>query len=68
VNNNNPYMKRVLLDFERRAKTGGIDLPVSLWFAISRGYDRLFDILAEKHPELNGCDTLGQTAMVSVLV
>jgi hypothetical protein len=66
--NNNEYMKQVLLDFEKRAKTvGRVDLPLSLWFAVRRRYDRLFDLLVERYPDPNECDEFGQTAMVSVL-
>ncbi|KAK2411610.1 potassium channel AKT1 [Trifolium repens] len=61
--NNNPYMNRVLLDFEKRAEIGNIDLPVSLWFALNRRYYRLFDILVEKYQDPNGCDIKGRTAM-----
>jgi hypothetical protein len=60
-------MNRVLLDFEKRAEIGNIDLPVSLWFALNRRYYRLFDILVEKYQDPNGCDIKGRTAMVSVL-
>ncbi|MCH86737.1 potassium channel AKT1-like, partial [Trifolium medium] len=62
ANNNNPYMN-VVLDFENRARLGRIDLPVSLWFAVGRGYGLLFDLLVEKYLDANERDNLGRTAM-----
>jgi hypothetical protein len=40
---------------------------ISLWFAVNRIYSRLFDILVEKYPDLNGYNNLERTTMVSVL-
>jgi hypothetical protein len=61
-------MQRVRLDFEKRAKTvGRIDLPLSLWFAVRRGYTRLFDLLVEQYQDPNERDEFGMTALVSVI-
>ncbi|GAU35988.1 hypothetical protein TSUD_207920 [Trifolium subterraneum] len=60
----NPSMDNVLLAFERKAITfGRIGLPVSLWFAVRRGYNQLFDELVEQFCDPNECDKSGQTAM-----
>jgi hypothetical protein len=61
-------MNGLLVEFEREAVAGRIDLPVSFWFALDKGYTSLFERLVEQYPnrlDPNGCDDKRRTALVS---
>jgi hypothetical protein len=60
----NPAIDELLLDIERKAATGRIDIPVNLCFALARGYRQLFQRISEQYPIPNGYNSANQTAMV----
>jgi hypothetical protein len=67
---NDSHTNDLLVEFERKAATGMIDLPVSFWFAIDRGYTSLFERLVEQYPNgpnPNGCVNKGRKTLVSEL-
>jgi hypothetical protein len=68
---NDSHTNDLLVEFERKAATGMIDLPVSFWFAIDKGYTSLFERLVEQYPNgpnPNGCVNKGRTTLVSELL